>query len=119
MRRNLLMLAALLGFVSVAAGAFGAHAAADERARELLRTGALYGLVHALAVFGWSALPGSSLEGRRLAPLLFLAGAVVFCGSLYALALGAPRALGAVTPLGGLMFLAGWLALAWAARTAR
>lgn len=118
MRRHLLILAALLGFVSVAAGAFGAHAAADERARELLRTGALYGLVHALAVFGWNALPGSG-KAARLAPVLFLMGAAAFCGSLYALALGAPRWLGAVTPLGGLMFLGGWLALAWTSRTVR
>lgn len=114
-RANWLTLAALLGFVSVAAGAFGAHAAADDRARDLLKTGAQYGLAHALAVFAWTALaPGAKRAG--LIPALFLGGAVVFCGTLYAMALGGPRILGAVTPIGGLLFLAGWLSLAWSVR---
>jgi uncharacterized membrane protein YgdD (TMEM256/DUF423 family) len=52
----------------------------------------------------------------RFAPAFFLAGIVLFSGSLYAMALGAPRWLGAVTPIGGLCFLAGWAALGWAAR---
>jgi uncharacterized membrane protein YgdD (TMEM256/DUF423 family) len=52
----------------------------------------------------------------RFAPAFFLAGVVLFSGSLYAMALGAPRGLGAVTPIGGLCFLAGWAVLAWAAR---
>ncbi|WP_091743188.1 DUF423 domain-containing protein [Phenylobacterium immobile] len=114
-RRNWLMLAAFLGFVSVAAGAFGAHAAADERASELLKTGAQYGLAHALAVLVWGANSKSASRGG-VAPALFLGGATVFCGTLYAIALGAPPLLGAVTPIGGLLLLSGWLALAWSLR---
>jgi uncharacterized membrane protein YgdD (TMEM256/DUF423 family) len=52
----------------------------------------------------------------RFAPAFFLSGVVLFSGSLYALALGAPRIVGAITPFGGLLFLAGWAILAWAAR---
>lgn len=112
-RRTWLALAALLGFISVAAGAFGAHGAADERARDLLKTGAQYGMVHALAVMAAGALlqPGQRWTG--LAPAFFLGGAAIFCGTLYAIALGGPSILGAVTPIGGLLLLAGWLALAW------
>lgn len=112
-RSNWLALAALGGFVSVAAGAFGAHAATDPQAREWLRTGALYGLTHSLAVYA------AAFVGARKAQPLFLAGVVLFSGSLYAMAAGAPRILGAVTPLGGLCFLAAWLLVAWTARKAR
>ena len=104
-RRSWATLAALAGFASVAFGAFAAHGVADPRAQDLLRTGSLYGLTHALAILASSGLTPRA----RLAPGLF-------SGSLWAMALGAPRWLGAVTPLGGLSFLAGWLALAWAAR---
>lgn len=117
-RANWLTLAALLGFVSVAAGAFGAHAAAGDRARELLKTGAQYGLAHALAVFAWTALAPTA-KRAGLIPALFLAGALIFCGTLYAMALGGPRVLGAITPIGGLLFLAGWLAMAWSVRGAK
>jgi uncharacterized membrane protein YgdD (TMEM256/DUF423 family) len=106
-------LAALSGFLAVAFGAFAAHGARDARAAELLHTGSLYQLTHALAVFGWLAVRKAGLT----VPALFLAGTVLFSGSLYALAFGAPRALGMVTPLGGLCFLAGWLLLAWRAGT--
>ena len=111
-RASGLTLAALAGFVSVAMGAFAAHGISDPRAQELLRTGSLYGFVHALATLFCGAL----LPRARLAPALFLAGVALFCGSLYALALGAPRWTGAVTPFGGLSFLAGWLVLAWGVR---
>ena len=104
-----LALAAIGGFVCVAAGAFGAHGVADPKAQEWLRTGAFYGLVHVLAAFAAAGL------GARLAPPFFLAGVVVFSGSLFAMALGAPRWFGAITPIGGLAFLAGWALLAWAA----
>ena len=107
MVRIWLTLAAVGGFLSVAFGAFAAHGVTDPRAQDLLRTGALYGFVHGLATY--AAAPRS-----RLAPPLFLAGVLLFSGSLWAMALGAPRALGAITPLGGLSFMAGWLALAWA-----
>lgn len=115
-------LAALSGFLSVAFGAFAAHGARDARAAELLHTGALYQMTHALAVFAWLAVRQATTKGTGgqiglWTPGLFLAGTVLFSGSLYALAFGAPRVLGMVTPLGGLAFLAGWLVLAWRAGT--
>ena len=113
-RRTWTVLAALSGLVSVAAGAFGAHGAADPAAKELLRTGASYEASHALAVLACAALP---LNPRRAAwpPALFLFGALVFSGSLYAMAFGAPRWLGAITPIGGLSLMGGWACLAYAA----
>jgi uncharacterized membrane protein YgdD (TMEM256/DUF423 family) len=108
--RILLALAALSGFLAVALGAFAAHGA-SERAAELLRTGAHYQMVHALAVFAAVFVAPT----RRLAPALFLVGGLLFAGSLYALAFGAPGVLGMITPLGGLCFLAGWGLLAWSA----
>lgn len=107
--RAALVLAALLGLACVALGAFAAHGIDDPKAQEWLRTGALYGFVHVLAVFATQRL------GSRFAPWLFLGGVVVFSGSLFAMGLGGPRSLGAVTPIGGLSFMAGWAALAWAA----
>jgi len=112
-------LAALSGFLAVAFGAFAAHGARDARAAELLHTGSLYQMVHALAVFGWLAVRKAGGKAGVTAPALFLAGTVLFSGSLYALAFGAPRVLGLVTPFGGLCFLAGWLLLAWRAGTIR
>jgi uncharacterized membrane protein YgdD (TMEM256/DUF423 family) len=115
-RRNWLTLAALGGFVCVAAGAFAAHGMSDPRAQELLRTGSLYGFVHVLATLACAPLIGLGAGRARFAPGFFLAGVLLFSGSLIALAFGAPRWIGAVTPFGGLSFLAGWLTLAWAAR---
>lgn len=119
MDRTLVVVGALSGFVSVAAGAFGAHALRARLAPELLaafETGARYQMVHALAVLAaaWvsSRAPGPA---GPLAGWLFVGGTALFSGSLYALALTGARGLGAITPAGGLAFLAGWLALAWAA----
>ena len=110
--RVLVVLAALLGFSGVAAGAFGAHAlSADPRAVDLLRTGGSYALWHALAMLACLAL-----RLGRIAPGLFGVGACLFSFSLYALAFGAPREVGMITPFGGLLFLIGWGVLAWAAR---
>ena len=111
-------LAAISGFVAVAAGAFAAHGAADPAAKELLRTGSTYELAHALATLLCAALAPTMPRARLAAPW-FLGGSLLFSGSLYALALGAPRIVGAITPLGGLAFLVGWAVLAWAAATAR
>lgn len=110
--RTAFVAAALAGLGCVGFGAFAAHGIDDPKAQEWLRTGALYGFVHVLAVFATERL------GSRPAPWLFLAGVVVFSGSLFAMGLGGPRWLGAVTPLGGLSFMAGWAALAWAAARA-
>jgi uncharacterized membrane protein YgdD (TMEM256/DUF423 family) len=119
MERTFLALGALSGAISVAAGAFGAHALKARLSPDLLavfETGARYQMVHALALglAGWAA--GRFGGGAAtLAGWLFAAGTVLFSGSLYALALSGVRWLGAVTPLGGLAFVAGWIALAWAA----
>jgi uncharacterized membrane protein YgdD (TMEM256/DUF423 family) len=109
-----LALGAISGLVSVAAGAFGAHGVPDPNAREWLRTGAAYEMTHALAVFAcvWVAQNGG--REARAAAALFIAGSVLFSGSLYAMALGASRAIGVATPIGGLALMAGWIALAWA-----
>ena len=102
MSRPVLVLAALLGLASVGFGAFGAHGVADAKAQEWLRTGAVYGLTHVVAAFVAAQL------GARWAPRAFVAGVVVFAGTLWAMALGAPRVLGAVTPVGGVLLMVGW-----------
>jgi uncharacterized membrane protein YgdD (TMEM256/DUF423 family) len=113
--RIIVVVAALLGFSGVAAGAFGAHAmGADPRAVDLLRTGGSYALWHALAMLACQAL-----RLGRTAPALFGVGACLFSFSLYALALGAPTAVALVTPVGGTALLAGWVALAVAALRSR
>jgi len=113
--RAWLALAALNGLIGVGAGAFGAHGVSDLKAKELLHTGAEYQMIHALAVFAcfvlWRA--GASVAG--IAAWLFLAGCVLFPGSLYMLALTSQRWVGPITPIGGLCFLLGWATLAWAA----
>ncbi|HYK82042.1 MAG TPA: DUF423 domain-containing protein [Gemmatimonadales bacterium] len=102
--------------VAVAAGAFGAHALRARLAPELLavfETGARYQMYHALGLFAvaWAAARWP-VPAIRAAGWLFVTGTVIFSGSLYLLAFTGVRAWGAVTPLGGLAFLAGWLALA-------
>ena len=114
MKRAGLGVAGLLGFSAVAIGAFGAHGLRGRLSPamlEIYRTGALYHLVHAVAVLG-IALAGERLRRGRLILTLFTAGIVVFAGSLYALALTGVGALGAVTPLGGLLLLAAWALVA-------
>ncbi|MGH7703369.1 MAG: DUF423 domain-containing protein [Gemmatimonadales bacterium] len=118
------LLGAAAGFLAVAAGAFGAHALRTRLPPDLLavfETAARYQMYHALALFavGWVAARSAGQEPSAGALLqwagwLFVTGIVLFSGSLYALALTGDRWLGAVTPLGGLAFLAGWLCLAMA-----
>ena len=115
-RRNWMMLGALVGFMSVAVGAFAAHGVSDPTAKELLKTGSQYAFMHAVATFACAGFIQLGARRARLAPAFFLAGVALFSGSLYALAAGAPRWVGAITPFGGLSFLAGWAVLAWAAR---
>ncbi|MBA1146931.1 DUF423 domain-containing protein [Ectothiorhodospiraceae bacterium WFHF3C12] len=111
---------AVLGFIGVALGAFGAHGLRDtlEPGRlEIWQTAVLYNLVHALALVA-VGVAAYSLPGRSVMAAsgwAFLFGTVVFSGSLYVLAVTGIRGLGAITPIGGLGFLAGWLLLAWAA----
>jgi uncharacterized membrane protein YgdD (TMEM256/DUF423 family) len=120
MVRAFWILGSLFGFLGVAAGAFGAHALRARLTPDLLavfETAARYQMYHALALL-FVALAAARFPdpALRAAGWLFVAGIVIFSGSLYLLALTGTRWLGAITPLGGLAFLAGWLALAWAAR---
>ncbi|WP_242122842.1 DUF423 domain-containing protein [Sphingobium sp. Sx8-8] len=101
------VLAALSAALAIAAGAFGAHGASSPQAAEWLRTGGIYQLIHAVAAL---AIMGVA---RGQAALL-LAGAAIFAFTLYAMALGAPKWLGAVTPIGGSLMIAGWLWTGWA-----
>jgi uncharacterized membrane protein YgdD (TMEM256/DUF423 family) len=114
-RRAWMTLAALGGLAAVAVGAFAAHGVSDPAAKELLKTGAQYGFMHTMATFACATFMQIGARRARFAPAFFLPGVVLFSGSLYALAAGAPRWVGAITPLGGLLFLGGWLTLAWAA----
>ena len=110
-------LAALSGLCAVALGAFAAHGIDAPKPAEWLRTGSLYQMTHALAVFGAFALGRAGARGMGLVAGLFLTGTLLFSGSLYIMALGGPRVLGAVTPVGGLAFMVGWAVLAWRAFT--
>jgi len=114
-----LFIAALCGFLAVLLGAFAAHGLSGRLTPRLLGvfdTGARYQMYHALAM-GLAALAmrGQAQKRARLAAIAFLAGIVLFSGSLYLLALGGARGLAFVTPVGGLAFLAGWLLLGAAA----
>ena len=116
MDRAFALAGALSALMAVAAGAFGAHAMRARLAPDLLtvfETGARYQMYHALALLAvaWAVTrwPGVPV---RAAGWLFIGGTLLFSGSLYLLALTGARWLGAITPLGGLMFLAGWAALA-------
>ncbi|HLZ79926.1 MAG TPA: DUF423 domain-containing protein [Sphingomonas sp.] len=108
MRRHdlLALLAALSGAVAVIAGAYGAHGPHGPAA-EWLKTGSHYQLVHAVAAL---ALLGRPLG--RATGWCFVAGGALFAGTLYAMAFGAPLWFGAITPIGGLLMIAGWLMLA-------
>jgi uncharacterized membrane protein YgdD (TMEM256/DUF423 family) len=112
------LLVGVTGASAVLLGAFGAHAlrgVLDARGSELWHTAVNYHAWHALALAVAAGL-GCGRSGR-VAMAAFVVGIVLFSGSLYALALGAPRWIGIITPFGGLAFVAGWLALGWALRT--
>jgi uncharacterized membrane protein YgdD (TMEM256/DUF423 family) len=121
--RLTLVVASLAMFLAVALGAFGAHALKARLSPDMTatwQTAVQYHAWHALALFGLGLLMLHWPERADLgiASWLLLAGIVLFSGSLYALALTGVRGLGAVTPVGGVLFLAGWLVLTWAvART--
>lgn len=111
-----LVLACLAGFTSVALGAFGAHALEGRVSEEALgwwQTATLYLMVHAAVAFaaGLSGRPGLLQTGA----LVLILGAGLFAATLYAMTLGAPRWLGAITPLGGVGMLAGWAMMGWGA----
>ncbi|MCA2982328.1 DUF423 domain-containing protein [Gemmatimonas sp.] len=120
MDRLFLLIGALSAGISVAAGAFGAHALrarVEPRLLEVFETGARYQMYHALALIAvaWVVSRAPSTVGTA-AGWLFLAGTLLFSGSLYAMTFTGIRALGAITPLGGVCFIAGWVCLALASR---
>lgn len=116
MQRFLLSFAALSGFAAVALGAFVAHGLKQHLSIESLatfRTGVDYQMYHALALLMVALLfTQQQTSWLKVSGIAFVVGSILFSGSLYALALGAPRILGIITPFGGLSFLIGWVALA-------
>lgn len=109
-----LVTAGVLGAIAIALGAFGAHGLKDRlalipEAAAWWQTATFYLLIHAVAL---GAVPSPS----RAPAFCWAAGSVIFAGTLYAMALGAPRWFGAITPLGGTLLIAGWVLLAWSAR---
>lgn len=117
MERLFFVLGSLSAGLAVALGAFGAHALKARLAPEMLAVydvGVRYQLAHALALLAvaWASTrwPGPAVNASGW---LFVAGSVLFSGSLYALALSGVRGLGAITPIGGVAWLLGWACLAW------
>lgn len=122
MEKLFFAIGSLSAFIGVAVGAFGAHALKKRLAPDMLtifEVGVRYHIYHAFALIAtaWavSQWPGSL---ATTAGWLFVTGTVLFSGSLYLLSLSGLRWLGAITPLGGLAFLGGWICLAWQAFTA-
>lgn len=114
--RAMMGIGSILGALAVAAGAFGAHAlreSLEPRMLEIFETGARYHLIHALVLIA-AGVVGLHAKGRAagIAGWLLTAGVVIFSGSLYALVLTGVRTWGAVTPIGGVLLIAGWVSLA-------
>lgn len=123
MARLFLLVASVLGALSVAGGAFGAHALKGqltETALNSFETGVRYQMYHALALLGIAMLAKQNPEVSLFttAGWCFIAGVVLFSGSLYGLSLAGIKAFGPVTPLGGVAFMAGWVCLAIASTKA-
>lgn len=114
-----LAIAAINGFLAVAAGAFGAHGLQgrlDAHAMQIFETAARYHMYHTLAIgLAAFAMRGNASVPAQTSAGFFLAGIILFSGSLYALALTGIRSFAFITPFGGLAFLIGWAALVWAA----
>ena len=121
--RTLIAAGALNMFVAVGCGAFGAHGLKKMISAEMLaiwHTAVTYQVMHALGMIAVALLmPRMAGTALTWAGRLMLAGIVIFSGSLYLLALTGTRTLGAITPLGGVAFLAAWLLVAWAALKSR
>jgi uncharacterized membrane protein YgdD (TMEM256/DUF423 family) len=109
-----------LGALGVIMGAFAAHGLqgrVDDKALEWVRTGSQYQMIHALALLGWAiwvqmrARTGGAIPGA-FPGWGFLIGVLIFSGTLYAMALGGPRWLGAITPIGGSLMIAAWVVFA-------
>lgn len=109
------MIGATSAALAIAAGAFGAHALRtrlDARSFEIFETAAHYHLIHALALVLVGVLVAAGWDRAARAGIGFVVGTLVFSGSLYALAMSGVKVLGAITPIGGVGFIAGWLMLA-------
>ncbi|MGB3300800.1 MAG: DUF423 domain-containing protein [Phormidesmis sp.] len=122
MARLFLAVASLLAAFSVAGGAFGAHALKEklnESALSSFETGVRYQMYHAIALLIVAFLANQHPEAKGLVAVgwCFIIGIILFSGSLYGLSLGNIKALGPVTPLGGLAFIIGWSLLAWTSRS--
>lgn len=117
--RSFIATAAILMFIGVAAGAFGAHGLKQMLSADMLaiwQTAVTYQMVHGLGILALGIMLQQQDNALlRKAAWAMLAGVIIFSGSLYALALTGVRILGAITPIGGVAFLAGWAMLAWAA----
>jgi len=115
MPRTFLLLAAFFGFTAVTLGAFAAHGLKSRLPLDLLavfQTGVQYQMFHALALLALAVLAKQVISNTLLlAGVLFVLGILLFSGSLYLLALTGTRALGMITPIGGLAFLGGWVCL--------
>lgn len=114
LRRSAGIAACLFAGTAVLAGAFGAHALRDRLGPDAIaiwHTAVDYQFWHALALLGIASLARQRAPALRWARHAFVAGIIIFSGSLYALALGAPRATGILTPFGGLAFVIGWVCL--------
>jgi uncharacterized membrane protein YgdD (TMEM256/DUF423 family) len=116
-RRTWMTLGAVSGFIAVAMGAFAGHGITDSEAKDWIRTAASYQFMHSMTTFACATFMQIGAKRARFAPAFFLSGVLLFSGSLYAMALGGPRILGAITPIGGVLFLIGWAVLVWAALT--
>jgi uncharacterized membrane protein YgdD (TMEM256/DUF423 family) len=124
MSRVFFVAGCLMAMIAVMAGAFGAHALEGRVTPERLQTfetAARYQMYHALALImcAWAVTQWPGVPGMHWAGFTFLAGILLFSGSLYLLVLTDTPWLGAITPLGGAAFIAGWLLLAWTAATSR
>ncbi len=120
MAKTFIMLAALRGLLAVALGAFGAHGLKQQLSEDMLavyQTGVQYHFYHCLALLAVAIMImlQPNIAELRWSAWAFVVGQLVFCGSLYILAISGVRGLGAITPLGGLAFIAGWFLLALAA----
>jgi uncharacterized membrane protein YgdD (TMEM256/DUF423 family) len=108
------MIAAVFGLLGVAAGAFGAHAIESEQAKAWIDTGSKFQLAHVMATLACVSFANWGAPAATRGAPFFLGGIVLFSGSLYALALGAPKFVAIFAPLGGLSFMIGWAILAYA-----
>jgi uncharacterized membrane protein YgdD (TMEM256/DUF423 family) len=116
MSRHLIVIAGIFGLLAVVIGAFGAHGLKNRLAPDLMsayQTGVQYHFYHALALLACGILMRTGIDNSamRISGYAFIAGIILFSGSLYVLAVTGLRWLGAITPLGGVAFIAGWLFL--------